>query len=109
MNPTHIKIAFAAVFLFLLADPFMLLQPKITPSDKQVTMYSTSWCGYCRKARQTFTKNNIPFRELDIEKSAEAKAQYDALGGRGVPLILVDNERMTGYNIREFKRLYETP
>jgi thiol-disulfide isomerase/thioredoxin len=63
-----IRIALGVLFLFALADPFKWLEPTITPSNKQVTMYSTSWCGYCRKARQVFTQQNIPFRELDIEK-----------------------------------------
>jgi len=102
-----IKIALAALLLFFLADPFKWLETTITPSDKQVTMYSTSWCGYCRKARELFTRQNIPFRELDIEKSAEAKKAYDALNGRGVPLLLIGDKQMTGFDVRTFKRLYE--
>lgn len=102
-----IRIAIGALLLFLLADPLAWLEPSITPSDKQVTMYSTSWCGYCRKARELFTRQNIAFRELDIEKNADAKKAYDALNGRGVPLILIDEQQMTGFDIRTFKRLYE--
>jgi glutaredoxin len=103
----RIRIALGVLFLFALADPFKWLEPTITPSNKQVTMYSTSWCGYCRKARQVFTRQNIPFHELDIEKSAKAKKAYDALNGRGVPLILIDDAQMTGFDVRTFKRLYE--
>ena len=102
-----LRVALVAVFLFFIADPFKLLVPTITPSDKEVVMYSTSWCGYCRKARETFVHNNIAFKELDIEQSATAKAEYDALGGRGVPLILIDDVKVTGFNIGEFKRHYE--
>ena len=102
-----LRIALGALLLLFLADPFRWLEPTITPSNKQVTMYSTSWCGYCRKARDTFTRQGIPFRELDIEKNVDAKKAYDALKGRGVPLILVDDQQMTGFDIRSFKRLYE--
>lgn len=102
-----LRIALAAAVLFFLADPFGWLTPTITPNDKQVTMYSTSWCGYCRKARTLFTQQNIPFKELDIEKDPQAMAAYTALGGHGVPLILIDNEQMTGFDVRTFKRLYE--
>jgi len=63
-----LSIALGAMFLFFLADPFGWLEPTITPNDKQVTMYSTGWCGYCRKARESFTRQGIPFKELDIEK-----------------------------------------
>ena len=31
--------------------------------SKKVVMYATSWCGYCRKARNYFKKNAIPFTE----------------------------------------------
>ncbi|MDG1687681.1 MAG: glutaredoxin family protein [Gammaproteobacteria bacterium] len=102
-----LSIALGAMFLFFLADPFCWLEPTITPNDKQVTMYSTGWCGYCRKARESFTRQGIPFKELDIEKSAQAKQEYDALNGRGVPLILIDDEQMTGFSVRTFKQLYE--
>ncbi|MBT3504945.1 MAG: glutaredoxin family protein [Piscirickettsiaceae bacterium] len=102
-----IRIALGALLLLFLADPFRWLEPTITPSNKQVTMYSTSWCGYCRKARDVFTRQGITFKELDIEKSAVAKQAYDALNGRGVPLILVDDQQMTGFDVRSFKRLYE--
>jgi len=102
-----IRIALGALFLFFLADPYGWLDPKIVPNDKQVTMYSTSWCGYCRKARETFTRQGISFKELDIEKDADAKQAYDALGGRGVPLILIDGEKMTGFDVRSFKKVYE--
>tara|TARA_R110002111_G_scaffold65765_2_gene107576 strand:+ start:1224 stop:1535 length:312 start_codon:yes stop_codon:yes gene_type:complete len=101
------RIILAAIFLFFLADPFRWLEPTIVPSNKQVTMYSTSWCGYCRQARDLMTHNNIAFRELDIEKNAQAKQDYDALNGRGVPLIIIGDAQMSGFDVRTFKRLYE--
>ena len=102
-----IIISLGLLFLFALATHFKWLDPTITMSNKQRTMYSTSWCGYCRKARQVFTRQNIPFRELDIKKSAEAKKAYDALNGRSVPLILINDAVVTGFDVRTFKRLYE--
>ncbi len=74
-------------------------------SDK-VTMYSTSWCVYCKKARKYFRKNSIPFSEYDIEKNNRAKRAYDALGGKGVPVIIVGKKRMNGFSIPGFERIY---
>ena len=34
----------------------------------KVIMYSTAWCGYCKKARQYFKSKGISFVEYDIEK-----------------------------------------
>ncbi len=64
----------------------------------EVVLFSTSWCGYCRKAREYLVSNGIPHEELDIEKSIEGKQEFAALGGRGVPLILVGNEQIRGWN-----------
>ena len=73
---------------------------------KTVVMYSTSWCGYCKKAARYFRKNNIPFEEYDIEKSKKAARDYKKLNGRGVPLILVGEKRMNGFDANHFDRIY---
>lgn len=63
-----------------------------------VTMYSTEWCGYCAKMRAFMERRNIAYDELDIEKSAQAKRNFDALGGGGVPLLVVNKQVVRGYN-----------
>lgn len=60
-------------------------------------LYSTSWCGYCEKTRKLMDKNNIDYVEFDIEHSKEAKAEFDQLGGRGIPLVLIDGRVVEGY------------
>ena len=72
----------------------------------RVVMYSTSWCGYCKKARRYFQKNNIPFTEYDIEKNNAARKRYDKLGGKGVPVILAGNKRMNGFSESGFEKIY---
>ncbi len=64
----------------------------------QVKMLATAWCGYCARARAHLNSKGIPFEELDVEKSAQGKQEYRALKGRGVPIILVGNQRMNGYD-----------
>ena len=63
-----------------------------------VVMYATTWCPHCAKARAYFRSRNIPFVEHDIERSAEGLAQYRQHGGRGVPLIFVGKQRMSGFS-----------
>lgn len=74
-------------------------------SQPEVVMYATDWCPYCRQARQHFARQGIAYREVDIEKSAAGRAEYDRLGGRGVPLILVGSQRMQGFRAESFDRL----
>ncbi len=83
-------------------------KPKTTAnaSVKQIKMYATSWCGYCKMARSYFAKNNIPYTEYDIEKNRQAKSEYDSFGGKGVPVIFIGQERMNGFNVSRFSEIY---
>jgi len=74
---------------------------------KRVIMYSTEWCGYCKKAAKYFRENNIAFTEYDIEKDPAAKKRYDALGAKGVPVILVGSKRMNGFSVAGFNNIYQ--
>ncbi len=69
-----------------------------TNTSQQVILYATSWCGYCQKAREFMDRKGIAYKEYDIEKSSEGKRQFAALRGSGVPLILVGNEEIRGWN-----------
>lgn len=79
---------------------------KKTTARKKVIMYSTSWCGYCKKAKKYFKKNKISFSERNIETSKKARRQYDKIGGTGVPVIFVDRKRMNGFSEKGFQRIY---
>jgi glutaredoxin len=64
----------------------------------EIRMYATDWCGYCRKARDYCARNGIRYTELDVEKSPAARDEYQRMGARGVPVILVGTQRMNGYS-----------
>ena len=73
---------------------------------RKVIMYSTSWCGYCKKARNYFNKNGIQYTEYDIEKDKRALRDYKKLRATGVPVILVGRKRMNGFSKKGFERIY---
>ncbi|KPJ94953.1 MAG: hypothetical protein AMJ53_04020 [Gammaproteobacteria bacterium SG8_11] len=75
-------------------------------TDK-IVMYSTSWCGYCRKARNYFKANKIAFEEYDVETTDRGKRDYQNLGTGGVPIILMGNKRMNGFSVSKFERFYQ--
>lgn len=66
--------------------------------EGKVILYATSWCGYCKKARELLSENNIEYFEYDVEKSAEGKEQFKRLGGKGVPVLLINGEVLKGYD-----------
>lgn len=73
----------------------------------KVIMYSTEWCGYCKKARRYFQKKGIPFTEYDIEKDSRARRQYKKMGATAVPVILVGKQRMNGFSVKGFEKIYQ--
>ncbi len=74
-----------------------------------LVMYSTSWCGYCKKARRYFDTNGIAYREFDIEKNPSAERAYKRLGLSGVPVIVQDGRTMRGFSAEQFERFYQAP
>lgn len=66
-------------------------------SATPIVMYSASWCGYCRRAREFFAANNLRYQEIDADKTPGAWEKIEQLtGSRGVPLIIVDGEQTPG-------------
>lgn len=66
--------------------------------DRDITLYSTSWCPYCVKARQYLLRAGIPFKEYDIEKSARAYQQYQQISGSGVPVLQIGRQTVQGFD-----------
>lgn len=81
--------------------------PDNATASSQVILYSTSWCGYCKKARRYLKANNIPFTEYDVENSHKGRRDYKAMGGTSVPIILVGNKRLNGFSPDAFEQIYD--
>lgn len=62
-----------------------------------VKVLSASWCGICKKAKAHMKKLGVAFIEYDVEQSEIGKQEYRRLHGKGVPIILVGNQRMDGF------------
>ncbi|NTV38260.1 MAG: hypothetical protein HGA82_03660, partial [Anaerolineales bacterium] len=88
------------------ATPTTAVQAKRPVKARSVVMFSAEWCGYCRKARQYFQANRVAFRERDVDKDPAARREYERLGGSGLPLILVGDQRLSGFSEDGFRRLY---
>lgn len=78
-------------------------------NNNRVVMYSTQWCGSCKKAKHYFRKNKIPFQEYDVEKTEKGRRDFAALNGTGIPIILVGSKRMNGFTPSRFEAIYSRP
>lgn len=73
---------------------------------KSVSIYTTNTCGYCKMAKEFFSKNNIQFQEFDVGTDlAKRQEMIDKSGQMGVPVITVDNDLVVGFNKAKLQEL----
>jgi len=60
-----------------------------------LTMYSTRWCGYCRRLKLQLDQAGLDYREVDIERDADAAHFVEGVNGgnQTVPVIEFPNGR----------------
>ena len=75
-------------------------------SGDQVIFYSASWCGYCKQARAYMQSKNVPFTEYDVEKTEKGKADLKALNAPGVPVLLLGDQKLSGFQPAQFDAAY---
>ncbi|MFW3171042.1 mycoredoxin [Geodermatophilus sp. CPCC 206100] len=71
-----------------------------------VTMYTTTWCGYCVRLKKMMQREGIEYAEVDIERDATAaEVVMQANGGnRTVPtLVFPDGSALTNPSIDQVK------
>jgi mycoredoxin len=56
-----------------------------------VTMYSTTWCGYCRRLKGQMDREGIAYTEINIELDPEAAALVEKAnnGNQTVPTVVI--------------------
>lgn len=65
---------------------------------KNVTIYSTPTCHYCKEAKEFMTSKGVAYTEFDVASNTEKRQEMiEKTGQLGVPVIDVDGEIMVGY------------
>lgn len=71
-----------------------------------LTMYTTSWCGFCRRLKLQLDDAGIAYREIDIEREPDAASFVEEANGgnRTVPLVrYLDETTATNPSFSEVK------
>jgi mycoredoxin len=69
-------------------------------------MYTTVWCGFCRRLKRQLAQDGIEVREVDIEVEADAAEYVMSVNGgnQTVPtLVFADGSAMTNPSAAEVK------
>lgn len=66
---------------------------------KQVTIYSTPTCHFCNLAKEYFKDQGVEYTEHNVAGNIEKQKEAVELSGQmGVPVIVIDNEVVVGFN-----------
>lgn len=72
----------------------------------RVVIFTTPTCSWCRAAKQYFQQNRVPFKEIDVTRDSYGlKEMVRVSGQQGVPVILINNRPIVGFNKAEINRL----
>ena len=64
-----------------------------------VVVYTTPACGYCYQAKEFLSQRGVPFTEHNVGADPAAAAEMVRLSGqRGVPVIMVDDQVVIGFD-----------
>lgn len=75
---------------------------------KNVTIYTTQTCGYCKMAKDFFTINNVPYTEHNVGTDLEKrKEMIEKSGQMGVPVIFVGDDMTVGFDKARLSELLE--
>ena len=71
-----------------------------------VTMYSTTWCGYCHRLKSQLDREGIAYQVIDIEQTPGAAEIVEAVnnGNQTVPtLVYADGSAQTNPSVAQVK------
>jgi len=67
--------------------------------DPEVVVYTTAWCGWCRKTLQYLDERNVRYVNKDIEANDwHRKELIEKTGRTSIPVVEIDGELIRGYS-----------
>jgi glutaredoxin 3 len=68
-------------------------------SAAHVVMYSTSYCGYCMRARSLLERKGVAINEIKVDEDMrEREIMMKRSGRRTVPQIFIGDRHVGGYD-----------
>lgn len=100
-------VALAAVSAFTAHWQRQMAQadPRLTTGEHGVVMLGASWCGYCQRLKVGLDAAKVPYVELDVEDGGIGENAFFAVGGRGVPVTVIGQEVVHGYDAARLTEL----
>lgn len=73
-------------------------------TTSKVKIYSTPTCFYCKKAKEFLKENKIEYEEFNVAEDESAREEMiEKSGQMGVPVIMIGNRIIIGFDKEELK------
>lgn len=78
------------------------------PPHKRIKVFTSPTCHWCRVAKTYLDEAGIEYTEADIISDLDARREMATMTGQwGVPVVLVGEKAMVGWNEQEFLELLQ--
>ena len=68
-------------------------------ADKKVVIYTTPNCPWCHRAKEYLSQKGIPYTDIDVSTDIDkAKEMVQKSGQMAVPVIIIDDQIMVGFD-----------
>lgn len=74
-------------------------------AGNKLVMFTTTHCPYCADARAFLKRNNVAYRECNIETDAACDTALARLGADGVPTLVYEGRTHVGWNPAWLRRV----
>lgn len=67
--------------------------------SNKVTVYSTTWCGFCHQAKKYFDSIGVKYKDVNVEEDQKAAQDMVQKSGQmGVPVIEIGKDIIIGFD-----------
>jgi len=75
-------------------------------SQPKIIIFTTPTCSYCNIAKRYFREKSIRFTNVDVSRDQRAAADMQRRTGQtGVPVIMINNRSVVGFDKSKINRM----
>ena len=75
-------------------------------AEKNVVVYSTPTWPWCTRVKEYLSQKNVAYTEYDVAQDKDkAREMVEKSKQMGVPVVIVDDEIVVGFNQAELEKL----
>jgi len=75
------------------------------PNQPRIIIFTSSSCPWCNRVKQYLREKRFRFREVNVERDPEGVRELKRRNIMGVPVVLINNRPVVGFNKAKIDKL----